>query len=68
MAKAKLHSKAAEKKKERIEMQKKVDARIKFVNEANKQDDPLAALPSFKVKKNWTTGFTQDKSKFHLGS
>ena len=50
MAKAKLHSKAAEKKKERIEMQKKVDARIKFVNEANKQDDPLAALPSFKVK------------------
>ena len=50
MAKAKANSKAAEKKKERLEMQKKVDARIKFVNEANKQEDPLAALPSFKVK------------------
>jgi len=49
MAKAKANSKAAEKKKERLEMQKKVDARIKFVNEANKQEDPLAALPSFKV-------------------
>ena len=52
MAKGKV-SKAIEKKKEEIEMQKKVDARIKFVNEANKQDDPLAALPSFKVKKNY---------------
>merc|ERR1712012_1260470 len=30
-------------------MQKKVDARIKFVNAANKQEDPLGALPSFKV-------------------
>ena len=49
MAKAKVSSKAAEKKKERLEMQKKVDARIKFVNAANKQEDPLGALPSFKV-------------------
>jgi len=49
MAKAKVTSKAAEKKKERLEMQKKVDARIKFVNAANKQEDPLGALPSFKV-------------------
>ena len=49
MAKAKVSSKAAEKKKERLEMQKKVDARIKFVNAANKQEDPLSALPSFKV-------------------
>jgi len=49
MAKAKVTSKAAEKKKERLEMQKKVDARIKFVNAANKQEDPLGALPSFKT-------------------
>jgi len=57
MAKGKVNSKAAEKKRERLEMQKRVDARIKFVNEANKQEDPLAALPSFKVfSKNGVTG------------
>jgi len=62
MAKGKVNSKAAEKKKERLEMQKKVDARIKFVNAANKQEDPLAALPSFKVfSKNGVTGSLSTK-------
>jgi len=49
MVKAKSNSKAAEKKRERLEMQKRVDERVKFVNAANKQEDPLSALPSFKV-------------------
>jgi len=43
--------KAAAKKKERIEQQRKVDARVKIVKAANKQDDPLDALPSFKVSR-----------------
>ena len=49
MVKGKMSSKAAEKKKERIAMQRKMDARLVFVNAANKQPDPLAALPSFRV-------------------
>ena len=49
MVKGKIGSKAAEKKKERIEMQRKMDARLVYVNAANKQMDPLASLPSFKV-------------------
>ena len=49
MVKGKIGSKAAEKKKERIAMQRKMDARLVFVNAANQQVDPLAALPSFKV-------------------
>ena len=49
MTKSKSNTKAADKKKERIELQKRIDARIKFVSEANKQEDPLSALPSFKV-------------------
>ena len=49
MAKSKSNTKAADKKKERIELQKRIDARIKFVSEANKQEDPLSVLPSFKV-------------------
>jgi len=60
MAKAKV-SKAAEKKKERLEMQKRVDARIKFVNAANKQEDPLGALPSFKA-------FSKNGVKWSLAS
>merc|ERR1712110_867893 len=54
-------SKAAEKKKERLEMQKRVDARIKFVNAANKQEDPLGALPSFKT-------FSKNGVKWSLAS
>ena len=49
MTKSKSNTKAADKKKERIELQKRIDARIKFVSEANKQEDPLSVLPSFKV-------------------
>ena len=53
MAKGKENSKAAEKKKERIALQRKMDARIAIVKTANQQEDPLASLPSFKVfKKN----------------
>lgn len=48
MVKGKIGSKAAEKKKERIAMQRKMDARLVFVNAANQQVDPLATLPSFK--------------------
>lgn len=49
MAKGKMNSKAAEKKKERIALQRKMDARIAIVREANAQPDPLSGLPSFKV-------------------
>ena len=44
-------SKAALKKKERIELQKKMDSRIAIVKVANDQADPLDNLPSFRVKK-----------------
>ena len=43
-------SKAALKKKERIELQKKMDSRIAIVKVANDQADPLDNLPSFRVK------------------
>ena len=43
-------AKGAEKKRERIAMQRKMDARLVFVKAANAQDDPLASLPSFKVR------------------
>ncbi len=46
-------SKAAEKKRERLALAKINDERVKIVNEANKQEDPLQALPSFKVKKGF---------------
>ena len=49
MVKAKGASKAAEKKKERLAMQKKMDSRLLIVNAANAQEDPLSSLPSFKV-------------------
>jgi len=49
MVKGKISSKSAEKKKERIAMQRKMDARLVFVNAANQQEDPLASLPSFKT-------------------
>jgi len=49
MARAKVISKISRVKKEKLEMQKKVEGRIKIVNTANKQKDPLDALPSFKV-------------------
>ena len=44
-------SKAAEKKKERLALERKMNQRVKIVNEANLQDNPLDALPSFAVKK-----------------
>ena len=49
MARAKVTSKISRVKKEKLVMQKKVEERIKIVNTANKQEDPLDALPSFKV-------------------
>jgi len=45
---AKGNSKAAEKKRDRIAMQRKMDARVAIVKTANLQDDPLDSLPSFK--------------------
>merc|ERR1711997_597383 len=36
------------KKRERIALQRKMDARISIVKAANEQADPLASLPSFK--------------------
>ena len=49
MGKAKTNSKAAEKKRERLEMEKKMNARVAIVKAANNTDDPLENLPSFKV-------------------
>ena len=49
MAKGDPNSKAAEKKRQRVAMQRKMDARVAIVKTANLQDDPLASLPSFKV-------------------
>ena len=48
---AKGNSKAAEKKRDRIAMQRKMDARVAIVKTANLQDDPLESLPSFKVSR-----------------
>ena len=50
MAKAKGNSKATEKKKERLALQKKMDSRVQIVKAANDQPDPLNSLPSFKVR------------------
>lgn len=49
MGKGKTSSKAALKKKERLELQKKMDARVLIVKAANQQEDPLDTLPSFRV-------------------
>ena len=49
MGKAKPNSKAAEKKRERLEEEKKMNARVAIVKAANNTDDPLENLPSFKV-------------------
>ena len=43
------NSKAAEKKKERLEMEKLMNDRVKLVKAANDVEDPLENLPSFKV-------------------
>lgn len=43
-------SKAAEKKRERLEMEKRMNERIKIVKAANAVDDPIEQLPSFKVR------------------
>ena len=48
MGKAKENSKAAEKKRERLEMEKKMNVRVALVKAANRVDDPLQGLPSFK--------------------
>ena len=50
MGKGKTSAKAAAKKKERLELQKKMDVRVAIVKAANQQVDPLETLPSFKVK------------------
>ena len=47
MGKAKANSKAAEKKRERLEMEKKMNARVAIVKTANSTSDPLENLPSF---------------------
>ena len=49
MGKAKANSKAAEKKRERLEMEKKMNARVAIVKVATSTSDPLENLPSFKV-------------------
>ena len=54
---AKGNSKAAEKKRDRIAMQRKMDARVAIVKTANLQDDPLDSLPSFKVSKKFFRNF-----------
>ena len=54
MAKGDPNSKAAEKKRQRLAMQRKMDARVAIVKTANLQDDPLASLPSFKVTSYFT--------------
>ena len=46
------NSKAAEKKKERLEMEKLMNDRVKLVKAANDVEDPLENLPSFKVCNN----------------
>ena len=43
-------SKAAQKKKERLDLQRKMDDRVKLVKAANQVSDPLESLPSFKVR------------------
>merc|ERR1712038_430604 len=48
MGKAKANSRAAEKKRERLEMEKKKNAREAIVKAANNTTDPLENLPSFK--------------------
>merc|ERR1712223_261461 len=48
MGKAKANSRAAEKKRERLEMEKKMNARVAIVKAANNTTDPLENLPSFK--------------------
>jgi len=44
-------SKAQEKKKERLDLEKKMNARVAIVDEANKTEDHLKELPSFQVYK-----------------
>jgi len=48
MGKSKTNSKAAEKKRERLEMEKKMNSRVQLVKAANSVEDPLETLPSFK--------------------
>ena len=50
MGKAKANSKAAEKKRERLELEKKMNARVAIVKVANDASDALENLPSFKVR------------------
>ena len=45
-------SKAGERKKERLANERLMNERLQFVKAANAQEDPLGALPSFKVRKS----------------
>ncbi len=63
MAKGK-SAKGAEKKRERIAMMKKMDARIAIVKTANAQEDPLASLPSFKVCLSRNGSVSRDSKAF----
>ena len=49
MGKGKTSSKGALKKKDRLELQKKMDKRVAIVKVANDQQDPMDNLPSFRV-------------------
>ena len=42
-------SKAAEKKRDRLELEKKMNARVSIVKAANEQADPMAQMMPFKV-------------------
>ena len=42
-------SKAAEKKRDRLELEKRMNSRVSIVKKANEQEDPMATLAPFKV-------------------
>lgn len=45
-------SKAAQKKKDRLEMERRMNERVALVKAANAQADPLDQLPSFQVHRS----------------
>ncbi len=52
-------SKAGERKKERLANERLMNERLQFVRAANAQEDPLGALPSFKVRNSVQQDFVQ---------
>ncbi len=51
MARKNKSSKAADKKRDRLALEKLMNHRLQFVKAANEQEDPLQALPSFRVSR-----------------